>query len=147
MSTATFRHVVSVKGVCLQASRVLLLRNERDEWELPGGQLEQGEEPAACVAREVAEETALQVEVGPCISAWQYHILAGVDVLIVTFGCHLVSDVDPVLSHEHKEIGRFAERDVSDLPMPDGYKHAIATWYAWERGDVRASDAPSARLG
>ena len=30
-------HPVSVKGVLLIAGRVLLLRNDRDEWELPGG--------------------------------------------------------------------------------------------------------------
>ena len=28
---------VSVKGVTVQGGRVLLLQNERDEWELPGG--------------------------------------------------------------------------------------------------------------
>lgn len=34
---------VSVKGVALDAhERVLLLRNERNEWELPGGRLEIG---------------------------------------------------------------------------------------------------------
>jgi ADP-ribose pyrophosphatase YjhB (NUDIX family) len=45
---------VSVKGVVVRDSRVLLLKNEREEWELPGGKLELGEEPAACVAREIA---------------------------------------------------------------------------------------------
>jgi 8-oxo-dGTP pyrophosphatase MutT (NUDIX family) len=45
---------VSIKGVVVQAGRVLLLHNERDEWELPGGKLELGEGPAACVVREIA---------------------------------------------------------------------------------------------
>jgi 8-oxo-dGTP pyrophosphatase MutT (NUDIX family) len=40
---------VSVKGVVVRDGRVLLLRNERDEWELPGGKLDLGEEPADCV--------------------------------------------------------------------------------------------------
>ena len=42
---------VSVKGVCLVGGEVVLLKNERDEWELPGGRLEAGEEPAGCLAR------------------------------------------------------------------------------------------------
>jgi hypothetical protein len=46
---------VSVKGVVLTASGVVLLRNERDEWELPGGKLEPGESPAACLVREIEE--------------------------------------------------------------------------------------------
>ncbi len=56
---------VSVKGVVVRDSRVLLLKNEREEWELPGGKLELGEEPAACVAREITEETGLHVTTGP----------------------------------------------------------------------------------
>jgi 8-oxo-dGTP pyrophosphatase MutT (NUDIX family) len=36
---------VSIKGVLVEAGRVVLLENERDEWELPGGRLEPGEPP------------------------------------------------------------------------------------------------------
>ena len=48
---------VSVKGVAVQDGRVLLLENERAEWELPGGKLELGEDPADCVVREISEES------------------------------------------------------------------------------------------
>jgi 8-oxo-dGTP pyrophosphatase MutT (NUDIX family) len=37
------RWPVSMKGVVLISSRVALVRNDRDEWELPGGRLEPGE--------------------------------------------------------------------------------------------------------
>jgi hypothetical protein len=36
---------VSVKGVAVQDGKVLLLENERHEWELPGGKLALREEP------------------------------------------------------------------------------------------------------
>lgn len=49
---------VSIKGVVLDShERVLLLHNERDEWELPGGHLELGEEAQRCVVREIEEES------------------------------------------------------------------------------------------
>jgi ADP-ribose pyrophosphatase YjhB (NUDIX family) len=47
---------VSIKGVAVQHGRVLLLENERAEWELPGGKLELGEDPALCVVRQIQEE-------------------------------------------------------------------------------------------
>ena len=34
------RFPVSVKGVLLEGDRVVLLLNERNEWELPGGRLD-----------------------------------------------------------------------------------------------------------
>lgn len=47
----------------------------------------------------------------------------------MTYGCYPVSDIDPVLSHEHKEIGLFARSEVDGLNMPDGYKRSISAWF------------------
>jgi len=119
-----------VKGVLVRDGLVLLLKNEREEWELPGGKLELGEEPPACVAREITEETGLPVTTGPILDAWQYHIREGRDVLIVTYGCHPEGNQSPTLSNEHKEIGFFTQAEVGDLNMPAGYKHSIQSWFA-----------------
>ena len=127
---------VSVKGVVIRDDRVLLLRNERDEWELPGGKLELGEDPESCVAREITEEVGWAVTTGPILDAWQYHIGEGVDVLIVTYGCHTSSEAAPVVSHEHKEVGLFTTSETADLRMPEGYKKSIAAWYAQTRSPV-----------
>ena len=121
---------VSVKGVLVRDGRVLLLKNEREEWELPGGKLELGEEPQVCVAREITEETGLAVVAGPILDSWQYHIGEGRDVLIVTYGCHPDGTESPRLSSEHKEIGFFTEAEVAGLNMPAGYKQSIRSWFA-----------------
>jgi len=121
---------VSIKGVLVRNGRVLLVRNERAEWELPGGRIERGETPEECVAREITEETGLAVRTVEILDAWVYHIeVAAKDVFIVTYGCASESDAAPVLSHEHNRVGEFAEHEVPDLPMPDGYKRSIATWF------------------
>jgi len=121
---------VSVKGVAVQHGKVLLLENERDEWELPGGKLELGEHPPDCVIREISEETGWRVAAGPLLDCWQYHIRAGIDVVIVSYGCHVLSAGPPVLSDEHKRAGLFAPAEVPHLVMPDGYKRSVASWLA-----------------
>lgn len=134
---------VSVKGVVIRGGRVLLLRNERDEWELPGGKLELGEDPRDCLAREVAEEVGWQVTIGPILDAWQYHIRDDVDVLIVTYGCYTCTDAAPIVSNEHKEVGLFTSYEVAILRMPDGYKKSIAVWYAQTGSRVKPSTSTS----
>ena len=124
------RFPVSVKGVAVQDGRVLLLENERAEWELPGGKLEVGEDPADCVVREISEEAGWQVSAGPLLDCWQYHIGPGTDVVIVTYGCHVAGARPPVVSHEHKRAGLFAAAEVAELRMPAGYKRSIADWFA-----------------
>jgi 8-oxo-dGTP pyrophosphatase MutT (NUDIX family) len=120
---------VSIKGVVVIDGKVLLLKNERAEWEPPGGRIELGETPEQCVAREIAEETNLTVTTGPILDSWMYYIaVADKHVLIVTYGCYPIGDAVPVVSHEHKEIGLFAPEDVPELPMPDGYQRSVATW-------------------
>jgi ADP-ribose pyrophosphatase YjhB (NUDIX family) len=121
---------VSVKGVAVRDGRVLLLENERLEWELPGGKLELGEDPVDCVAREISEEADWDVTVGPILDCWQYHIREGRDVVIVTYGCHVETSAAPMVSIEHKRAGLFTRDEVPGLVMPEGYKRSVATWFA-----------------
>jgi 8-oxo-dGTP pyrophosphatase MutT (NUDIX family) len=121
---------VSIKGVLVRDGRVVLVHNERDEWELLGGRIEPGETPEQTVAREITEEAGLPVDVVEILDAWVYHIaVAAKDVFIVTYGCTTTSSAAPVLSHEHSRIGEFCEDEVAELRMPEGYKRSIATWF------------------
>jgi 8-oxo-dGTP pyrophosphatase MutT (NUDIX family) len=123
-----YRFPVSVKGIVYQDGKVVLLKNERDEWELPGGKLELGEAPELCVVREIEEELGLVAKTGPLLDAWVYHIYEGVDVLILTYGCYPTPFSAVTHSPEHKAVGLFSPEEVKTLRMPDGYKNSIQSW-------------------
>ena len=130
------RFPVSIKGVVWLRDRVVLLRNERDEWELPGGKLDPGEDPASCVVREICEELGLSVVVETILDCWLFNIRGQVEVVIVTYGCRNIASEDMTLSHEHKEVGLFRLDQLDDLPMPDGYRGSIKRWTlscGWQR--------------
>ncbi|SEP31429.1 ADP-ribose pyrophosphatase YjhB, NUDIX family [Rhodospirillales bacterium URHD0017] len=120
---------ISVKGVLVHQDRVLLLLNERDEWDLPGGRPDPGEDHRTALKREVQEEAGLTVEVGAALSEYLFEVLPGRFVRIVPFVCHLVGASDVVLSHEHLETRwlPLAELDgrIHDHPLPTGYLGAI----------------------
>ncbi|MCC7368556.1 MAG: NUDIX hydrolase [Chloroflexi bacterium] len=123
-----YRFPVSVKGVILRGRQVLLLKNGRDEWELPGGKLEPDEEPRACLRREIEEELGLTVSVQSIIDTWVYRIIPGIDVLIVTYGCQADPAATPRHSEEHKAWGLFDLDDLDALPLPPGYAASIRSW-------------------
>lgn len=125
------RFPFSIKGVVLLGGRVVLLKNERGEWELPGGKLEAGEDPEACLVREISEELSIRVEVGQLLDCWRYAIGAqgveGGEVVIVTYGCR-TADRTVTRSAEHSAAGVFAIDAIDALEMPEGYRRSIRAW-------------------
>lgn len=108
--------IAGVGGVILIDGRVLLIRRRfppsAGRWSLPGGTLEVGETLQEGTAREMKEETGLDVEVGPVVDVFdriirdatgrvQYHFV------LVDFLCRVVSGTPAPAS------------DASDLVLAD----------------------------
>ncbi|MBZ5488078.1 NUDIX hydrolase [Halomonas aquamarina] len=119
---------VSIKGVLLlPSSEVVLALNDRNEWELPGGRIEIGEDAAECMVREFQEELDIEVEALGIIDSYLFEVIPGKHVFIVTYGCGLVGSFNPQVSHEHTRIETFP---VDALPanLPPGYARSIDAW-------------------
>ncbi len=119
---------ISIKGVLLLDDRVLLVKNPRGEWELPGGRPEEGEDHAKALAREFAEELSLEVRIGDQIDSYLFEVIPGRHVFIVTYGCTLASEFRPQLSDEHTEHCLWPVHRLSELRVPVGYRHSIEAW-------------------
>jgi 8-oxo-dGTP pyrophosphatase MutT (NUDIX family) len=100
------RHVLGVSGVVSDGDgRILLIKTEKAGWELPGGQVEHGEDFLAALQREVWEETGCEVAVGR-LSGVTSSVVAR-PVTILTFVCRHTGG-DPRPGDDSLEAGWFA---------------------------------------
>ena len=75
--------------------RVLISQRRADQmlplqWEFPGGKVEPGEPPVAALARELAEELGVTVEVG---RIWDvlFHAYPEFDLVMLVYACRIVA--------------------------------------------------------
>ncbi|MGO4382042.1 NUDIX domain-containing protein [Pseudoduganella sp. RAF19] len=130
---------VSIKGVLAAPSgEVVLLMNEREEWELPGGRIELGESATECLAREIREELNLDVAVGAPLDSYLFEVIPGKHVFIATYACTLQGAFNAAISHEHKRLGLFAP-DMLPERLPAGYRASIGAWSDAARAATQAA--------
>jgi len=119
----------SIKGVVIHDGRVLLLRNGRGEWDLPGGRPDAGEDHRAALKREVREETGLDVEVCERLDEHVFEVLPRLFVRIVSYRCGLTGEASGAISSEHLEIRWLRLTELADViggyRLPAGYLGAI----------------------
>lgn len=109
-----------------------------DAWDPPGGRLEEGEDLAGAVAREVAEEVGLSVEVaGPCYTFLTFH--KGERLLAVSMACRPLGDPDGV----HLEAGLAGWRWVSTREWEE---LAVSGRSTWNDRDVRRAAGTAAAI-
>lgn len=93
-------------AILWRAGEVLLARRTRPrwlagKWEFPGGKIEPGESPETCLARELAEELGIQVEVAAHFMN-TVHVYPELTVELVVHEVRLVSG-QPT-PHDHDRL-------------------------------------------
>lgn len=68
-------------AIIRQGGRILICQRRRDarfplQWEFPGGKIEDGEAPEACLQRELREELGIEADIGPRVTLIQ-HVYPG----------------------------------------------------------------------
>lgn len=107
--------------------KILMMKDTKNHWELPGGSIDFGEDADVALKRELKEEMGLEPEyynIGQMIGNFKivrefpdkhYHFLA-----LVYRGELKVDDFK--ISDEHTEYGWFAISEILKLQMVEGYK-------------------------
>lgn len=125
----TDRPVIGVSAIVFDdAGRVLVVQRGKPPgeglWSVPGGKLERGETMAEGVAREVKEETGLEVEVGERVEVLErmgetYHYVIHAYVARVVSG-ELAANGDA------RDARWVTEEELAGMETTDGLREVIA---------------------
>jgi len=105
-------------AVMLEQQRVLIAQRQAHgwmagKWEFPGGKIEPGETPEACLQRELQEELDILAEVGALYHR-HVHAFAHVTIELITYQAAM--QTGPIVLHAHQD---YCWAAVSDLPTFD----------------------------
>jgi ADP-ribose pyrophosphatase YjhB (NUDIX family) len=117
--------------------KILLVRRlDNSLWGLPGGHMEAGESVAEACAREVFEETGLQIQIGKLVGVYSdphrrvdYPDGRRVQSVVLTFEAQPI-DGELRLSNETSAYGWFSPAEIDTLELVDGHRARIADAFA-----------------
>lgn len=103
----------------------MLLRNDRNEWELPGGRIDARDATLQDVV--CREELGIDAQVGDLIDSYLFEVIAGRWVTIVCCAATMPIDKASVLkiSDEHRAIGLFTTDELDALDLLSRYRRSI----------------------
>jgi 8-oxo-dGTP pyrophosphatase MutT (NUDIX family) len=115
---------ISIKAIIIDDNKVLCLKNERNEWDFPGGKIDFNEDIENCLRREVKEETNLSVNNLNILKPLNLKFNA-VPVLVILYSAKISCDSPIIISYEHSEYNFFSKAEIKNLNIPQYYKNLI----------------------
>ena len=121
------RYPISAKGIVPVNGRIALVKNERNEWELPGGKIRASETPEHCALREIKEELNIDASIDYLLDTWMYKVVGKVNVLCIIYLCKPIEMDERLIkiSFEHNDYGLFTFEQIQSLNMPGRYKDTL----------------------
>ena len=115
---------VSVKAVIREQNKVLLLLNERSQWDLPGGKLEKKGDIETTLVEEVKEETNLSIKIGTLIYL-KKHLVYRTEVIIAIYKAENTG-IEPIyITHEHFMYNFFEPAEIEKMNVPEWVTKAL----------------------
>ena len=115
---------VSIKAIIVDDQKVLCLKNERNEWDFPGGKINFNEDIEQCLRREVKEEVNLDINNLKILKPLNLNFNS-VPVFVVVFSANIACESSISVSYEHSDYNFFSKNEIENLKMPNQYKNLI----------------------
>lgn len=120
------KYPISIKGVLVKNGQILLVKNERNEWELPGGRIEIGESPEQCLKREMYEELKIDIKILNIIGTRLFEVIQEQYVFLVAFLCEMAEENETIeISEEHIDYKWFKVEKLPRNQLPKEYIELI----------------------
>ena len=115
---------ISIKAIVIDDNKVLCLKNERNEWDFPGGKIKFNEDAEECLKREVKEETNLDIKNLRILKPFNLKF-NDVPVFIVLYSAEISCDSSISINYESSEYNFFSKSEIKNLNIPQDYKDLI----------------------
>ena len=115
---------VSVKAIIIDDNRVLLLKNERNEWDFAGGKISFNEDFEDCLRREVKEEINVSVNNLKILKPLNLKF-NDISVIVLLYSAAISCESPIIISHEHSEYNFFSKAEIKNLNICQYYKNLI----------------------
>ena len=109
---------------------VLLIHRPRyDDWSIPKGKLDEGEQLIACAYREVIEETHLKVSFGPFITETEYYVADGLK-RVSYWAAHAYDPNDNFVANAEADEGRWLTiEEAIELATRESDKEVLSVFF------------------
>jgi len=122
------RQKTTIKALFEKDRKILLVKDTKGVWELPGGRIEHNEEPEQALRRELQEELGWsKIDITNMVNSWSFS--SEVDnihyhFIVLVYAC--TSDEKIIKENEeYTEYSWIPIDKIKDLNMRDGYKDSI----------------------
>ena len=134
MSEAPTPHIHVACAIIERDGRVLAAQRSRSmsmplKWEFPGGKIEAGESPEACLERELAEEMGIEVAIGRAMPPCE-HRYPTFTVTLYPFVCTIHSG--EIALNEHRAAVWVSPEEMTaldwpaaDVPVIEAYRRSL----------------------